>query len=238
MLELGVHSHAENNLHCSFSPPSPQFIHPSIHPSSSLHHCSTSLISLIIYLSSLPSSVFSLHFSPLLVDSPFYPFHPSPRHCYGFYPFLSLSAITTPAPSSHSPLSLQIENAMFLNKMKEQLGPEKAASFPHSSSSHYPTAVLTVPGSVAMDTGAVGRGPKQEGGGGGSQMAAVGAHLHPPHTSQNITVVPVPSTGIMTAGQWPPPLWGSPLLLYSPSTPIYFSVHHLVCFSLLSCFIP
>uniref|UniRef100_A0AAY4CT95 Zinc finger protein 384 n=1 Tax=Denticeps clupeoides TaxID=299321 RepID=A0AAY4CT95_9TELE len=72
----------------------------------------------------------------------------------------------------------QIENAMFLNKMKEQLGPEKAASFPHSSS-HYPTAVLTAVG---------------------SQMTAVGAHLHPPHTSQNITVVPVPSTGIMTAG--------------------------------------
>ncbi|KAG5856247.1 hypothetical protein ANANG_G00006020 [Anguilla anguilla] len=55
----------------------------------------------------------------------------------------------------------QIENAMFLNKMKEQLGPDKNPSFPHSSS-HYPTAVLTVPGS-------------------------------------NITVVPVPSTGIMTA---------------------------------------
>uniref|UniRef100_A0AAY4CQN3 C2H2-type domain-containing protein n=1 Tax=Denticeps clupeoides TaxID=299321 RepID=A0AAY4CQN3_9TELE len=90
----------------------------------------------------------------------------------------------------------QIENAMFLNKMKEQLGPEKAASFPHSSS-HYPTAVLTVPSPVTMEAGASGRVPKQEGG--GSQMTAVGAHLHPPHTSQNITVVPVPSTGIMTA---------------------------------------
>ncbi|XP_067282477.1 zinc finger protein 384a isoform X3 [Pseudorasbora parva] len=100
----------------------------------------------------------------------------------------------------------QIENAMFLNKMKEQLGPDKGASFPHSSAAHYPTAVLTVPGSVAMDTGAIGRVPKQEGGGGGggggaagAQMTSVGAHLHPPHTSQNITVVPVPSTGIMTA---------------------------------------
>ncbi|XP_039534761.1 zinc finger protein 384a isoform X4 [Pimephales promelas] len=99
----------------------------------------------------------------------------------------------------------QIENAMFLNKMKEQLGPDKGASFPHSSAAHYPTAVLTVPGSVAMDTGAIGRVPKQEGGGGGgagtagAQMTAVGAHLHPPHTSQNITVVPVPTTGIMTA---------------------------------------
>ncbi|XP_018587568.1 zinc finger protein 384-like isoform X6 [Scleropages formosus] len=88
----------------------------------------------------------------------------------------------------------QIENAMFLNKMKEQLGPEKNPSFPHSSS-HYPTAVLTVPGPVAMDAG--GRAPKQEGGGGTS--LAVGSHLHPPHTTQNITVVPVPSTGIMAA---------------------------------------
>ncbi|XP_036394065.1 zinc finger protein 384b isoform X1 [Megalops cyprinoides] len=88
----------------------------------------------------------------------------------------------------------QIENAMFLNKMKEQLGPDKNPSFPHSSS-HYPTAVLTVPGSVAMEAG--GRAPKQEGGGGTS--LASGGHLHPPHTSQNITVVPVPSTGIMTA---------------------------------------
>ncbi|XP_057210247.1 zinc finger protein 384a isoform X3 [Triplophysa rosa] len=100
----------------------------------------------------------------------------------------------------------QIENAMFLNKMKEQHGPEKNASFAHSSMAHYPTAVLTVPGSVAMDVGAVGRVPKQEGGGGGTgggaagaQMGGVGAHLHPPHTSQNITVVPVQSTGILTS---------------------------------------
>ncbi|XP_042600605.1 zinc finger protein 384a isoform X1 [Cyprinus carpio] len=99
----------------------------------------------------------------------------------------------------------QIENAMFLNKMKEQLGQDKGTAFPHSSAAHYPTAVLTVPGSVAMDTGSIGRVPKQEGGGGGAsgtagaQISGVGAHLHPPHTSQNITVVPVPSTGIMTA---------------------------------------
>uniref|UniRef100_A0A667YCQ2 Zinc finger protein 384 a n=1 Tax=Myripristis murdjan TaxID=586833 RepID=A0A667YCQ2_9TELE len=87
----------------------------------------------------------------------------------------------------------QIENAMFLNKMKEQLGPEKAnpPSFPHSSasstSSHYPTAVLAVPGG---------------GSSGAPPLTAVGGHLHQPHTSQNITVVPVPSTGIMTAGEW------------------------------------
>ncbi|KAI1901946.1 hypothetical protein AGOR_G00039660 [Albula goreensis] len=91
----------------------------------------------------------------------------------------------------------QIDNTMFLNKMKEQLGPDKNPSFPHSSS-HYPTAVLTVPGPVTMDTGATGsRAPKQEGAGGSS--LAGGGHLHPPHTSQNITVVSVPSTGIMTA---------------------------------------
>nr|XP_040045382.1 zinc finger protein 384a isoform X6 [Gasterosteus aculeatus aculeatus] len=98
----------------------------------------------------------------------------------------------------------QLENAMFLNKAKEQLGQEKA-SFPHASASstsspHYPTAVLAIPGSV--DTGpGVRLVPKQEGGGvsaagGGVAMSALGSHLH---TTQNITVVPVPSTGIMTA---------------------------------------
>ncbi|XP_023659730.1 zinc finger protein 384-like isoform X1 [Paramormyrops kingsleyae] len=86
----------------------------------------------------------------------------------------------------------QIENAMFLNKMKEQLGPEKSpSSFAHSST--YPTAVLTVPGSITMEAGA--RAPKQEGG----VATSLAGSLHPPHTSQNITVVPVPSTSIMTA---------------------------------------
>ncbi len=107
---------------------------------------------------------------------------------------------------------------MFLNKTKEQLGPEKASapSFPHSSASstsspHYPTAVLAIPGSV--DAGASVRVvPKQEGGGGtvgggggnsgGAPLSVVGGHLHQSHTSQNITVVPVPSTGIMTSGEW------------------------------------
>ncbi|XP_044027769.1 zinc finger protein 384a isoform X4 [Siniperca chuatsi] len=110
----------------------------------------------------------------------------------------------------------QIENAMFLNKAKEQLGPEKtnAPSFSHSSASstsspHYPTAVLAIPGS--MDAGAGLRVvPKQEGGGGtaggvgggssgSAPLSVVGGQLHQSHTSQNITVVPVPSTGIMTA---------------------------------------
>ncbi|XP_029598892.1 zinc finger protein 384 isoform X2 [Salmo trutta] len=71
------------------------------------------------------------------------------------------------------PVQGQIENAMFLKQLKDQ---EKNTLFP---SSHYQTTVLTV--------------PKQEGEGQGQ-----GGHLHPPHT-QNITVVPVPSTGIMTA---------------------------------------
>ncbi|XP_031644032.1 zinc finger protein 384-like isoform X3 [Oncorhynchus kisutch] len=72
------------------------------------------------------------------------------------------------------PVQGQIENAMFLKQLKDQ---EKNTSFP---SSHYQTTMLTV--------------PKQEGGGQGQ-----GGHQHPPHT-QNITVVPVASTGIMTAG--------------------------------------
>lgn len=106
---------------------------------------------------------------------------------------------------------------MFLNKAKEQLGPDKANAppFPHSSASstsspHYPTAVLAIPGSVDPGTG-VRVVPKQEGGGntsgggggnsGNATMSGVGGHLHQSHTSQNVTVVPVPSTGIMTAGE-------------------------------------
>ncbi|XP_028255674.1 zinc finger protein 384a isoform X3 [Parambassis ranga] len=111
----------------------------------------------------------------------------------------------------------QIENAMFLNKAKEQLGPEKTntPNFPHSSASstsspHYPTAVLAIPGSVDSG-GGVRVVPKQEGAGGqagggggggsggGAPMSTVGGHLHQSHTTQNVTVVPVPSTGIMTA---------------------------------------
>lgn len=125
---------------------------------------------------------------------------------------------------------------MFLNKTKEQLGPEKASapSFPHSSASstsspHYPTAVLAIPGSVEAGPG-VRVVPKQEGsgasaggGGGGSNsgggaLSVVGGHLHQSHTSQNITVVPVPSTGIMTAGEWP--LFPLPLHLMSSTISI------------------
>ncbi|XP_034054792.1 zinc finger protein 384a isoform X2 [Gymnodraco acuticeps] len=105
----------------------------------------------------------------------------------------------------------QIENAMFLNKAKEQVGHEKAnaSSFQHTSatstsSPHYPMAVLATPGSVDAGSG-VRLVPKQEGGGGAAGggggslgMSALGGHLHQAHT-QNITVVPVSSTGIMTA---------------------------------------
>lgn len=72
---------------------------------------------------------------------------------------------------------------MFLNKVKEQQ--EKNGSFSPSSASHYQTALLTIP------TG----GAKTDGGG---QAGSV-AHLHPPHSTQNM--LSVPSTGIMTAGE-------------------------------------
>ncbi|KAM4567484.1 zinc finger protein 384b isoform 4-T4 [Fundulus diaphanus] len=77
----------------------------------------------------------------------------------------------------------QLENAMFLNKVKEHQ--EKNASFPPSSASHYQTTLLTIPTP----------GGKTDGGG----QAGGAPHLHPPHSTQNITVLPVPSTGIMTA---------------------------------------
>lgn len=135
---------------------------------------------------------------------------------------------------------------MFLNKMKEQLSPDNkgSPSFPHSS--HYPTAVLT------MDAG--GRVvPKQEGG--GVQLNAVGGHLHQPHTSQNITVVPVQSTGIMTAGEktrhtasvrlsgnplwlfyvylFPVSVWLNHVIVMSVKRSLYF-IGCLVCASALS----
>ncbi|XP_074540168.1 zinc finger protein 384b isoform X1 [Halichoeres trimaculatus] len=74
-------------------------------------------------------------------------------------------------------VSGQIENAVFLNKVKEQ-----QREMP-SPASHYQTALLTIPTP----------GTKTDGGG----QAGCVAHLHPPHTTQNM--LPVPSTGIMTA---------------------------------------
>ena len=61
----------------------------------------------------------------------------------------------------------------------------KTPTTQHYSAPHYSTAVLTIPGT------------KQESGG----QSGAGHHHHPPHSTQNITVVPVPSTGIMTAGK-------------------------------------
>ncbi|XP_030044226.1 zinc finger protein 384 isoform X3 [Microcaecilia unicolor] len=82
-------------------------------------------------------------------------------------------------------VSGQIENSMFLNKMKEQLIPDKGCGL---GPPHYP-ALLTVPTSVSLPTGIVDTGNKSE------QLA--------PHSqasvTQNITVLPVPSTGLMTA---------------------------------------
>ncbi|XP_054597037.2 zinc finger protein 384b isoform X1 [Nothobranchius furzeri] len=77
----------------------------------------------------------------------------------------------------------QIENAMFLNKVKEQQ--EKNASFPPSSASHYQTALLTIPTP----------GAKADGGGPPSSTS----HVHSSHGAQNITVLPVSSTSIMAA---------------------------------------
>ncbi|XP_022522706.2 zinc finger protein 384b isoform X6 [Astyanax mexicanus] len=85
-----------------------------------------------------------------------------------------------------SPVQGQIENAVFLNKVKEQLGQDKNPAYPHGST-HYPTtAVVAVAGGVPMDAASSGRALKQE-------------QSHPPHSSHSITVLPVPSTGIMTA---------------------------------------
>ncbi|XP_075071947.1 zinc finger protein 384 isoform X8 [Mixophyes fleayi] len=80
----------------------------------------------------------------------------------------------------------QIDNSMFLNKVKEQLIQEKGCNL----SSHYPT-LLTVPTSVSLPAG----------------ISLDGEHkveIHGiPHSqasvTQNITVLPVPTTGLMTA---------------------------------------
>ncbi|KFO94334.1 Zinc finger protein 384, partial [Buceros rhinoceros silvestris] len=86
-------------------------------------------------------------------------------------------------------VSGQIENTMFINKMKEQLLPtEKGCSL---APPHYP-ALLTVPTSVALPTGiSMDSDTKPE------QLTP---HSQAPVT-QNITVVPVQSAGLMTAGR-------------------------------------
>ncbi|XP_057196854.1 zinc finger protein 384b isoform X1 [Triplophysa rosa] len=76
-----------------------------------------------------------------------------------------------------SPVQGQIENAVFLNKVKEQLGQDKSPTYSHGLAHDPATAVA---GGV--------RTLKQE-------------QMQPSHSSHSITVVPVPSThtGIMTA---------------------------------------
>ena len=85
-------------------------------------------------------------------------------------------------------LSFQIENTMFINKMKDQLLPEKGCGL---APPHYPT-LLTVPASVSLPSGI-------------SMDTESKSDQLTPHSqasvTQNITVVPVPSTGLMTAGE-------------------------------------
>ncbi|KAI2564028.1 ZNF384 isoform 10, partial [Pan troglodytes] len=84
-------------------------------------------------------------------------------------------------------VSGQIENTMFINKMKDQLLPEKGCGL---APPHYPT-LLTVPASVSLPSGI-------------SMDTESKSDQLTPHSqasvTQNITVVPVPSTGLMTAG--------------------------------------
>lgn len=77
---------------------------------------------------------------------------------------------------------------MFINKMKDQLLPEKGCGL---APPHYPT-LLTVPASVSLPSGI-------------SMDTESKSDQLTPHSqasvTQNITVVPVPSSGLMTAGE-------------------------------------
>ncbi|XP_056331696.1 zinc finger protein 384b isoform X2 [Danio aesculapii] len=81
-----------------------------------------------------------------------------------------------------SPVQGQIENAVFLNKVKEQLGHDKSPTYSHGPAHYPPTAVVAVAGGPMEAS----RTLKQE-------------HVQPSHSSHSITVVPVPPSGIMTA---------------------------------------
>ncbi|XP_077066484.1 zinc finger protein 384b isoform X8 [Siphateles boraxobius] len=83
-----------------------------------------------------------------------------------------------------SPVQGQIENAVFLNKVKEQLVQDKSPTYSHGPA-HYPTTAVVAVSGGAIDT-TTARTLKQE-------------HAQPSHSSHSITVVPVPPTGIMTA---------------------------------------
>ncbi|OCT71437.1 hypothetical protein XELAEV_18034418mg [Xenopus laevis] len=80
----------------------------------------------------------------------------------------------------------QIDNSMFLNKVKEQLIQEKGCNL----SSHYPT-LLTVPTSMSLPAGiSLDANNKVE---------LHGIQQSQSSVTQNITVLPVPTTGLMTA---------------------------------------
>uniref|UniRef100_A0A8C1JQ97 Si:ch211-154o6.2 n=1 Tax=Cyprinus carpio TaxID=7962 RepID=A0A8C1JQ97_CYPCA len=83
-----------------------------------------------------------------------------------------------------SPVQGQIENAVFLNKVKEQLGQDKGPTYSHGPA-HYPTTAVVAVAGGAMDT-MTARTLKQ-------------GHAHPSQSSHSITVLPVPPTSIMTA---------------------------------------
>ncbi|XP_056088560.1 zinc finger protein 384b isoform X2 [Rhinichthys klamathensis goyatoka] len=83
-----------------------------------------------------------------------------------------------------SPVQGQIENAVFLNKVKEQLVQDKSTTYSHGPA-HYPTTAVVAVSGGPIDT-TTARTLKQE-------------HAQPSHSSHSITVVPVPPTGIMTA---------------------------------------
>ncbi|XP_063818517.1 zinc finger protein 384 isoform X7 [Pseudophryne corroboree] len=82
--------------------------------------------------------------------------------------------------------SQQIDNSMFLNKVKEQLIQEKGCNL----GSHYP-ALLTVPTSVSLSAGISVDGD--------NKVEIHGIPHSQASVTQNITVLPVPTTGLMTA---------------------------------------
>ncbi|XP_066457377.1 zinc finger protein 384 isoform X6 [Eleutherodactylus coqui] len=81
----------------------------------------------------------------------------------------------------------QIDNSMFLNKVKEQLIQEKGCNL----SSHYPT-LLTVPTSMSLPAGISVDGENKV------EIHGI-PHSQASSVTQNITVLPVPTTGLMTA---------------------------------------
>ncbi|XP_073540985.1 zinc finger protein 384 isoform X7 [Phyllobates terribilis] len=83
-------------------------------------------------------------------------------------------------------VSGQIDNSMFLNKVKEQLIQEKGCNL----GTHYPT-LLTVPTSMSLPAGISLDGE--------NKVEIHGIPHSQASVTQNITVLPVPTTGLMTA---------------------------------------